>query len=245
MASNAFCTIQVNDTVSAAALYTNTTSAITSNEAAPGIPASASITANAPTPATLAKTFGAGSITVGQSTSLTFTLANPNAGISLTGLSFNDTLPAGMVVSTPNGLTATCAGGTVTGTAGTGLITVNGEALGPNAFCTIQVNVTISAASLYTNTTSAITSNQAAPGAAGNDHRERGDSASVVASLRRRIDQYRAEHLADLHAYQSQRGARCHGVSFTNPSGRARGRDAERSHRNMRGRRRDRDRREW
>ena len=166
LASNAFCTIQVNVTVSAAALYTNTTSAITSNEAAPGIPASASITANAPTPATLAKTFGAGSITVGQSTSLTFTLANPNAGISLTGLSFNDTLPAGMVVSTPNGLTATCAGGTVTGTAGTGLITVNGEALGPNAFCTIQVNVTISAASLYTNTTSAITSNQAAPGSA-------------------------------------------------------------------------------
>ena len=69
-------------------------------------------------PPTIAKAFGAASIVVNGTTTLTFTLTNPNPGIALNGVGFTDNLPAGLVVATPNGLASTC-GGTVTAVAGT------------------------------------------------------------------------------------------------------------------------------
>ncbi|MFG3701809.1 ice-binding family protein, partial [Micromonospora sp. NPDC047620] len=54
-------------------------------------------------PPTIAKAFGDAIIPSGGTTSLEFTLSNPNPGTSLTGVGFSDTLPAGLVVSTPNG----------------------------------------------------------------------------------------------------------------------------------------------
>src|SRR5262249_13968437 len=41
---------------------------------------------------------------------LNFTLSNPGA-ITLSGVSFTDALPAGLVVATPNGLTGSCSTG--------------------------------------------------------------------------------------------------------------------------------------
>src|SRR5215467_8957636 len=62
-----------------------------------------------PPPATLppiiAKAYGAGSIALNVSTSLTFHLANPNSSASLSRIGFTDPLPAGQTVSTPDGLT--------------------------------------------------------------------------------------------------------------------------------------------
>ena len=52
------------------------------------------VTLSAIAPPTIAKAFGAPSILVNGTTTLTFTLTNPNAGIALTGVGFTDTLPA-------------------------------------------------------------------------------------------------------------------------------------------------------
>jgi uncharacterized repeat protein (TIGR01451 family) len=103
----------------------------------------------------LAKAFGAASIPVGGSTSLTFTVTNPSSPAK-TGIGFTDTLPSGLVVATPNGLTNTC-GGTVTATAGSSSISLTGVALSPATSCTFAVNVVGTAVGVQNNTTSAIT----------------------------------------------------------------------------------------
>ena len=86
-----------------------------------GAPFTASITLLGCGAPTIAKAFGAPSIVVNGTTTLTFTLTNPNAATALTGVGFTDTLPAGLVVATPNGLANTC-GGTVTAAAGSGSV---------------------------------------------------------------------------------------------------------------------------
>jgi len=87
----------------------NTTSTVTSNEAGPGGPATDTLTVVLPP--TLDKAFAVSQLQLfgPNSTTLTFTLFNPAANpIPLTDIEFTDTLPAVVVVSTPNGLTSTC-----------------------------------------------------------------------------------------------------------------------------------------
>src|SRR4029077_20727527 len=97
---------------------------------------------------------------------LSFTLSNPNAGASLTGVGFTDTLPAGLVIATPNGLTGSCGGGTITATAGTTVISLAGATLAASASCTFAVNVTALPANTgpKNNTTSPVTSVEGGPG---------------------------------------------------------------------------------
>src|SRR5262249_40116781 len=54
---------------------------------------------------TIDKSFGASSISVGSSTTLAFLVTASTSGN--TGINFADTLPGGLVVATPNGLTVT------------------------------------------------------------------------------------------------------------------------------------------
>src|SRR5207244_2891475 len=91
-------------------------------------------------PPTFTKAFGAPSMMLGGSTTLTFTITNPNLcppgdspgtcdipAIALTGLTFTDTLAGGLVlapVPSVNGC-----GGTVTASAGTGTISLAGGIL--------------------------------------------------------------------------------------------------------------------
>src|SRR5262249_49316661 len=115
------CQFSVTVTGAVAGLYTNTTGSVTSTNGGTRHTASASLTvSSAPS---IVKAFGAATIPVNGSTSLTFTITNPNASTALTGVAVTDTLPAGMVVSTPNGLTGAC-GGTVTATAGSGSVSL-------------------------------------------------------------------------------------------------------------------------
>ena len=91
-------------------------------------------------------------------TTLTFTLTNPNAATALTGVGFTDTLPAGLVVATPNGLTSSCGGGTITATAGATTVSLAGATLAAATSCVFAINVLAVANGVQNNTTSAVTS---------------------------------------------------------------------------------------
>jgi hypothetical protein len=102
-------------------------------------------------PPTVSKAFGVGTLAVGGTTSLSFTINNPNAGASVTNVAFTDTLPAGMVVATPNGLTGSCGGGTITATAGGGTVNLSTATIAASNSCTFSVNVTVSTAGTMVN----------------------------------------------------------------------------------------------
>jgi len=162
IAVNSQCTFGVTVTGAVAGSYTNTTGNVTSTNGGTGGTATANLTvAAAPT---ISKSFGALTIPLNGTTSLSFTINNPNAGSSLTGVSFSDTLPAGLVVSTPNGLTGSCGGGTITATAGSGSVSLAGATLGASTGCTFSVNVTGTTAGAKNNTTGNVTATESGAG---------------------------------------------------------------------------------
>src|SRR5260370_2941275 len=89
----------------------------------------------------LTKAFGADSIPLNGTTSLTFTISNPESR-AMTGVGLSDDLPAGLVVSTPNGLTGSYGGGSVTAAAGSNSILLSGASVAPGASCNFTLNVT-------------------------------------------------------------------------------------------------------
>ena len=115
-------------------------------------------------PPNLMKTYGAGSVALNGSTTLTFNLSNPNTGSSLSGVGFTDTLPVGQVVSTPSGLVGSCGGGTITAATGSNSIALLGARLAASASCSFEINVTGTASGTQNNVTSAVTSNEAGNG---------------------------------------------------------------------------------
>ena len=157
------CTFSVNVTGTALGQQNNTTGNVTSNEGGTGGTASASIMVTLPPP-TISESFGAASIQLNGSTSLTFTIGNPNTNASLTGVGFSDTLPAGLVISTPNGLAGSISGGTITATQGTGVITLTDATLAAGNSGTFSVNVTGTAVGQQNNTTGNVTSNEGGTG---------------------------------------------------------------------------------
>jgi alpha-tubulin suppressor-like RCC1 family protein len=156
------CTITVGVTATAAGSLTNTTSTLSSSGGTSASGATATLTVVAP-PA-LSKVFGGSSVPLNGSTSLTFTVKNNNA-TALTAIGFTDPLPAGLVISTPNGLSETC-NGTITATQGNNVIKLSGATLLANAGCNFAVNVTGTTAGAKNNVTSTISSNEGGTGAA-------------------------------------------------------------------------------
>jgi hypothetical protein len=118
-------------------------------------------------PPTITKSFDAAAIPLNGITSLTFTISNPNLIAALTGIAFNDNLPAGLVVATPNNLNNTC-GATATATPGSGTVSLSGATLPGNNFCTLAVDVQGTTEGVMNNTTDPITSNESGTGATSN-----------------------------------------------------------------------------
>ena len=112
----------------------------------------------------ISKSFGAGSIPVNGTTTLSFTIQNNNTATTLTGVGFADTFPSGLVVSNPNGLSGSCGGGTITATAGTGSVSLTGGSLTASSSCTFSVNVTGNGAGTLNNVTGNVTSTEGGTG---------------------------------------------------------------------------------
>jgi hypothetical protein len=151
------CVISVDLLVTGTGTISNTTGTISANESGPGNPSNTA-TINVVLAPTLNKAFGAASIPVNGTTSLTFNIANPNTAVPLVGIALNDTLPSGLVVATPNGLTGTCvASSVISATAGGNSISLSSLNLAATASCSFSVNVTGKSGGTQNNTTAPIT----------------------------------------------------------------------------------------
>jgi uncharacterized repeat protein (TIGR01451 family) len=165
LAVSTSCTVAVNIQATTGGVKNNTVQ-VTSTEGGTGNTSNASITIVGPP--TLTKAFGAASVALNGTTTLTFTVTNPNTSNTLSGVAFTDNLPAGLIISTPNGQTGSCGAGTITATQGTNLISLSGGTLAANGSCTFAVNVTGTAAGAKNNTTGAITSTEGGTGTTSN-----------------------------------------------------------------------------
>ena len=143
LAAGASCTLAVDVNGTTPGVKNNSVQVTSVNGAHGGIgnTSNATLTVSPPLPPAITKGFGALTILPGGTTSLTFTLNNPNAYVPVTGIAFTDNLPAGLVVATPDGLTNTC-GGTATAVAGATSASLSGATLGAGAACTMAVSVT-------------------------------------------------------------------------------------------------------
>src|SRR5882672_812083 len=112
-------------------------------------------------PPTIAKAFGAATIPPNGVTSLTFSITNPNIGVTLTGISFIDNLPAGLAVATPNNLSNNC-GGVAAGVAGSSSVSLSSVSLAHSTSCTVSVNVTGTTSGLKNNSVQATSTHEGA-----------------------------------------------------------------------------------
>ncbi len=111
-------------------------------------------------PPVISKAFGAASVPLNGSTSLSFTIRNINTTDTLTGIGFTDTLPAGLTVASSS---ASVCGGTLTTTAPTG-IALLGASIAISGQCEFNVTVTGAVLGNYTNTTDNVTSSNGGTG---------------------------------------------------------------------------------
>jgi uncharacterized repeat protein (TIGR01451 family) len=110
----------------------------------------------AQSPPTIVKSFSSPTVSLNGSVTLTFTLTNPNPATDLTGVSFSDDMPAGLLIANPDSLGGTCDTSLVTLLPTT--ISLTGAVLLANSSCTLSIDVLATAAGDQVNTTGAVTS---------------------------------------------------------------------------------------
>ncbi|MDB4279556.1 Ig-like domain-containing protein, partial [Paraglaciecola sp.] len=114
--------------------------------------------------------FSPTTIAPGGVSTLTYTLDNSAQTMGATDLTFSNTLPTGMTLSSPANGISNCIGVNYTATPGSNSISFSGARVGAGATCTFSVDVTSDAEEAnYTNTTSELTSSSGNSGPASDD----------------------------------------------------------------------------
>ncbi len=168
-AAGSSCTFSVDVTGTTAGVKDNSVQ-VTSTEGGTGNTSNASLTVVAPP--TISKAFNPTSIALNATSTLSFTITNPNTASALSGVGFTDNLPAGVVVAATPNVTGSCGSGTITATAGSSTISLSGGTLtaspAAGSSCTFSVDVTGTTAGSKSNTTGAVSSTEGGTGATSN-----------------------------------------------------------------------------
>jgi uncharacterized repeat protein (TIGR01451 family) len=168
IAASGTCTVTVDVTATTGGDKVNTTSNVTSTNGGTGNTGTATLTVVSPP--SLAKAFSPNPIAVGGVSTLTFTITNPNAGTSLTGVAFTDTFPAGLeVAATPNATTMGCGSPTFAPAAGNTSVSFSGGTIAASGTCTVTVDVAATTDGAKVNTTGNVTSTNGGTGNTGTD----------------------------------------------------------------------------
>jgi hypothetical protein len=161
IAGGANCQFSVTVTGATEGVQNNVTQNVTSTNGGQGNTATDSVTVI--NPPTLTKAFTPNQIQLNSTSSLQFTLSNPNTGLALNTLAFTDTLPAG--VTAPNtAATTVCTDGSYSIAAN--VLSFTKPTLAAGANCQFSVTITGTTAGLKTNTTSTVTAANSNAGSA-------------------------------------------------------------------------------
>lgn len=164
--ANSSCSVTVNTSSATGGVYNNSTGNVTTTNA--GTASAAVGTLTVMTPPTVAKAFTPSSISLGDSSTLTITLTNPNATQAVTGVTFTDTYPVGMINASSMNANTSCSGGTVIAAPGGASVALTSGTIPAGGSCTVSIDVTSASANTYNNTTGAVTTSNAGTGAAAN-----------------------------------------------------------------------------
>jgi hypothetical protein len=121
-------------------------------------PAPVASAATASKPPTISSSFTPGVIGVGGTSSIGFSVTNPNASGTLTAVGFTDTITGG-VIDNPSGQSLSgCGSVVVTSNPGTTTITVSGASVKAGTPCVISIAVTAATAEAVTSQTGTVSS---------------------------------------------------------------------------------------
>ena len=136
------CQVSFSVVAASSGVYINTIAAgdVTSTEGSNSQPAEATLNVSSLAPLSGSKTFAPANLHgYGNPSTVTINLVNPN-GITLTNLTFVDTLPAQLVVANPTNASSTC-GVTPTAVAGANNVSIAGGTIAANGSCSVTFNV--------------------------------------------------------------------------------------------------------
>jgi len=140
LAANATCTVTVQVVAAGTGTYTNPAVTLTSDQAPAVQSAPVNLSVNPVTAPTFTKQFVPNPTTNGSVVTVVFTITN-SAPVPLSGLSFIDTLPLGLRITTPSVATLNTCGGTLTAPDGGVAISLAGGSLAAGASCVVSVSV--------------------------------------------------------------------------------------------------------